>query len=200
MIRHRKPPLFSQSGVKWTPTVVRASLNAHFSFSGKCNARVQASRDVSLISGEAEINPVALVGPSSPRSLSPLSSERYSVLNNWPNFKLPFPPLPPKAACTYTQWLCDYWSLPECISRYFSELWFIWTSSTNALSDVATAAMCASFHPFPSGRAAWVEGSFASRLERKGGLGRFYLYAFLFLLLIFICNESILRRQRTERG
>lgn len=100
MIRHRKPPLFSWSSVKWTPTVVRASLNAHFSFSEKCNARVQASRDVSLISGEAEVSPIALVGPSSPRSVSPLSSEEYSVLNPWPNFKLPFQPLPPKVACT----------------------------------------------------------------------------------------------------
>lgn len=107
---------------------------------------------------------------------------------------------PPKVACTYAQWLCDYCFLPECISRYFPELWFIWTSSANALNDVATAAMCSSFHPFPSGRAAWVEVSFAFGLERKGGLGRFYLYAFLFLLLIFICCESVLRRQRTEKG
>lgn len=45
-----------------------------------------------------------------------------------------------------------------------------------------------------------MEVGFAFGLERKDGLGRFYLYVFLFLLLIFICNKSTLRRQRTEKG
>lgn len=88
MIRHRKPALFSPSTVKWTPDVVRASLYTHFSFPENSNARVQASRGASLISGDAEISSAVLVYPSPFLSVPPWSSEGYSVLSNWPNFEL----------------------------------------------------------------------------------------------------------------
>lgn len=127
MIRHRKPPLFSPSTVKWTPDVVRASPHTHFSLPENSNARVQASRDASLISGEAEISSVALVYPSSSLSVSPWSSEGYSVLNNWPNFELLSPLLPLKSGlylCTVTMTVVPFQNVfpdtpqSSCLSEF----------------------------------------------------------------------------------
>lgn len=43
-----------------------------------------------------------------------------------------------------------------------------------------------------------MEVGFVLGIERKGGLGKFYLYVFWFLQLILICNESLLRRPRNK--